>query len=288
MRVLITGAAGQVGRQLLRDVPDTAEAIGLSRTELDLTDAVAVERHVLTYRPSVLINVAAYTAVDRAETEVDQAFATNEAAVATLAQICAKHRIRLLHISTDFIFNGSAGRPYVADDRPDPLNVYGASKLAGERRISAQAGLDWTIIRTAWVYASAGRNFVLTMLRLFQERPVVRVVCDQIGTPTSAPTLSRCLWAAASHDAPSGVLHFTDAGVASWYDFAIAVYEEARALGLINGDVEVVPIRTAEYPTPARRPSYSVLDTTATTEGLKLPLVHWRAALRDVLKELRV
>jgi dTDP-4-dehydrorhamnose reductase len=167
------------------------------------------------------------------------------------------------------------------------LSVYGASKLAGERQIAAHARLDWRIVRTAWVYASTGRNFVLTMLRLFKERPIVRVVADQVGSPTSADSLARCVWRTAASNEAKGILHFTDAGVASWYDFAVAIYEEAKELGLVTKSVDIQPIRTTDYPTPARRPSYSVLDVSSTSEILGLTPVHWRTHLRQVLRELR-
>lgn len=287
MKVLITGAAGQLGRALLQSVPTGTDAIGLDRSELDLTQSDAVERYLQEARPAVLINAAAYTAVDKAESEVERAYAVNADAVATLARTCSALRIKLVHVSTDFVFDGNSSRPYEPAHAPNPLNVYGASKLQGERHIAAERDLDWKIVRTAWVYDSSGRNFVLTMLRLFRERPTVSVVADQVGTPTSARSLAACLWLAARDDGPPGILHFTDAGVASWYDFAVAIREEAVALGLIDRVVDVVPISTAQYPTAARRPAYSVLDKTATLQRLGLASVHWRVNLRAVLKELQ-
>lgn len=288
MKTLIVGAAGQLGRALCRTVPDGVEALALDRTQLDITSEQAVAQAVNSLCPDVVINASAYTAVDLAESQPEQAFAVNADAVGGIAGACAAAGIRFVHVSTDFVFDGSSGRPYRPDDATHPLGVYGASKLAGEQKIAAYTGLDWTVVRTAWVYASSGRNFVLTMLRLFKERRVVRVVADQIGTPTSALSLSECVWRAASSGKLRGIAHFSDAGVASWYDFAVAIYEEASGLGLLSEPVEVQPIQTKDYPSSARRPSYSVLDVTATTAALGLAPVHWRTNLRHVLRELRV
>ncbi|WP_129645433.1 dTDP-4-dehydrorhamnose reductase [Peristeroidobacter agariperforans] len=287
MKTLIVGAAGQLGRALLKTAPASVDVLALDRTQLDITREDAVAQAVHSFAPQVVINASAHTAVDLAESEPQKAYAINADAVGNLAAVCAASGIRLVHVSTDFVFDGCSGRPYRPDDATHPLGVYGASKLAGEQKIAAHGALDWTVVRTAWVYASTGRNFVLTMLRLFKERPVVRVVADQIGTPTSALSLSECVWRAAISGRLRGIAHFTDAGVASWYDFAVAIYEEASELGLLNAPVEVQPIQTKDYPTPARRPSYSVLDVTATTAALGLTPVHWRTNLRQVLRELR-
>lgn len=287
MKTLIVGAAGQLGRALLRTVPAGVDVVALDRTQLDITSTEAVAQSVRSVQPDVVINASAHTAVDLAESEPQKAYAINTDAVGDLADVCAASRMRFIHVSTDFVFDGSSGRPYRPDDATNPLSVYGASKLAGEKKIAAHAGLDWTVVRTAWVYASTGPNFVLTMLRLFNERSVVRVVVDQVGTPTSALSLSECVWRAATSGKLQGIAHFTDAGVASWYDFAVAIYEEATQLGLVSKSVDVQPIQTKDYPTPARRPNYSLLDVTATTATLGLTPVHWRTNLRQVLRELR-
>jgi len=287
MKTLIVGAAGQLGRALRRTVPNGVEAVALDRAELDITSEAAVAQSVNSLQPDVVINASAYTAVDLAESEPAKAFAINADAVRRLAGVCAAAGIRFVHVSTDFVFDGLSGRPYRPDDTTHPLGVYGASKLAGEQSIAAHTELDWTVVRTAWVYASTGRNFMLTMLRLFNERSAVRVVADQIGAPTSALSLAECAWGAATSGNLRGIAHFTDAGVASWYDFAVAIYEEATQLGLISKTVDVQPIQTKDYPTPARRPSYSVLDVSATTAALGLTPVHWRTNLRQVLRELR-
>jgi dTDP-4-dehydrorhamnose reductase len=287
MKVLIVGAAGQLGRALLKHVPADVELVALDRSQLDITHADAVSETMRKVQPAVVINASAYTAVDLAESEREKAFAINADAVGGLASSCEASRARFIHVSTDFVFDGSLARPYRSEDSTNPLGVYGASKLAGEQLIAARSNLDWCVVRTAWVYASNGRNFVLTMLRLFNERPTVRVVADQVGTPTSALSLANCIWRAAAPGSLQGIAHFTDAGVASWYDFAAAIYEEASQIGLANKPVDVQPIQTKDYPTPARRPSYSVLDVTATTAALGLTPVHWRTNLRQVLRELR-
>ena len=211
----------------------------------------------------------------------------NATAPATLAKCCAELGARLIHVSTDFVFDGAQGFPYSPDAPTNPLNVYGASKLDGERRIAATPGLVWHIVRTAWVYAADGRNFVSTMLRLFRERPAVSVVCDQMGTPTSAASLARCVWRLLADDGPSAILHYTDAGVASWYDFAVAIQEEAVALGLIDKAVSIRPIPTRQYPTPARRPPFSVLEKSGTFDRLQIEPDHWRVELRKVLQEMK-
>jgi dTDP-4-dehydrorhamnose reductase len=286
VKVLVTGGAGQLGRSLARSAPAAAQVVALDRNALDITDARALERIIDDLRPAAVLNAAAYTAVDRAESEEQRAHAVNSQAVAAMAALCAQRGIRLVHVSTDFVFDGCASRPYLPDDATSPLNVYGRSKREGEARIVGCSGLDWRIVRTAWLYDSAGHNFVTTMLRLFGERPRVTVVADQVSTPTSCAALAQCLWRATLDTGPPGILHFTDAGVASWYDFAVAIYEEARALGLLTGTVEVVPIATEQYPTAARRPAYSVLDKRATYSRLALSPTHWRANLRATLQEL--
>ena len=287
MKALVTGASGQLGRALVASVPDGVELVALGRAELDLADPVAIEGSVASHRPDVVINAGAYTAVDKAETERDLAFAVNGVAPGEIARSCRAHGARLIHVSTDYVFDGQQGVPYTAGDAPRPLNVYGESKLEGERRVAAVPGLQWLIVRTAWVYDGTGRNFVTTMLRLFRERTQVRVVSDQVGSPTSSATLAHALWRAAT--APATVpatLHYTNAGVASWYDFAAAIHEEALALGLISRPVDVQAIPSEQFPMPARRPAYGVLEKRATLERLSLAPIHWRVALRAVLQEM--
>jgi dTDP-4-dehydrorhamnose reductase len=283
MKVLITGANGQLGGALVKSAPGQAQITATTREQLDLTDAAAIGDFVARLRPDMVLNAGAYTAVDQAESEKTLAYAINASAPEALANACRAVGARLIHVSTDYVFDGHSSRPYRPNDVVNPLNVYGASKLEGERRIAQCAGLDWVVVRTAWVYAAQGRNFVRTLLRLCGERDRVGVVADQIGTPTSAASLARCLWKITTQPEVTGLLHYTDAGVASWYDFSVAIYEEAKALGLVRRDVEIAPITTEEYKTPAARPLYTVMDKSATTRALDLKLVHWRAELREVL-----
>jgi len=282
MRVLVTGAGGQVGRALAESVPAGVTATFLDRRQLDIADAAAVEACLKAHRPQVIINAAAYTAVDRAESEPEMAQAINAKGPANLARAAATLGAELLHISTDFVFSGSQGQPYRPEDRPAPINVYGASKAAGERAIREILGEGALILRTSWVYAPWGQNFLQTMLRLMETRPLLRVVCDQVGSPTSAHSLARALWQAVARPDFRGTQHWTDAGVASWYDFALAIQEEALALGLLSRSIPIEAIPASAYPTPARRPANSQLDKTEAYATLGAA-THWRVALRQVL-----
>lgn len=282
MKALITGANGQLGTALRRSVPEGMTATAVDFAELDITDPDAVAAMVDRLRPAIILNAAAYTAVDRAESDAVLAEAVNATAVGHLAAAARAVGARLVHVSTDFVFDGGSGMPYAPDAATAPLGVYGRTKRAGELLAGEQA----LIVRTAWVYAPTGGNFVRTMLRLMAERPEVRVVADQIGTPTYAPGLAAALWALAGQGA-TGIFHYTDSGAASWYDFAVAVQEEALALGLLTQAVPVVPISSADFPTPARRPSYSVLDKSGTTARLGVA-PHWRGNLRLMLNEILI
>jgi dTDP-4-dehydrorhamnose reductase len=281
MKALIVGGAGQLGRCLAATAPEGVQLVARDRTTLDITDAASVDAVVAAERPDLILNAAAYTAVDKAESDEAAAYAVNATAVGLLADAAAQHGARLVHVSTDFVFDGQAGTPYAPGAATNPLGAYGRTKLAGERL----AGENALIVRTAWVYASTGGNFVRTMIRLMGERPEVRVVADQIGTPTYAPGLAAALWTMTGQGV-SGIHHYTDAGAASWYDFAVAIQEEALAAGLLSAAVPVIPIATSDFPTPATRPSYSVLDKTSTFAALGGPTPHWRANLRTMIAEI--
>lgn len=285
MKALITGAGGQLGRALREAVPAGATVAALARAELDVCDSEAVAAAVARERPDIVLNASGYTAVDRAESESEAAFALNGDAPGMLAAAARQAGARFVHVSTDFVFDGRSGSPYPPDAQTNPLSVYGASKLAGEAAVRA-ADPGALIVRTAWVYAAWGGNFVRTMLGLMGERDEVRVVADQVGTPTHAASLARGLWALAGTGA-SGTHHLTDAGVASWYDLAVAVQEEALALGLLDRRVPVRPVTTADFPTPARRPGYSVLDKASAWALLGGPGAHWRDELRLMLGQLK-
>jgi len=263
--------------------PVGVTVVAFDRSALDVTSQMQVSTALAAERPDVVFNAAAYTAVDRAEHEEAQAFAINADAVSTLADATRSQGARFVHVSTDFVFNGQSGVPYAPEAAPDPINAYGRTKLSGERA----AGPDALIVRTAWVYAPTSRNFVTTMLDLMRERSEVRVVVDQIGTPTYAPGLAAALWRLAVQQV-SGIHHYTDSGVASWYDFAVAIQEEAIAAGLLDGAVPIVPIATSDYPAVASRPYYSVLDKQSTFAVLGGPAPHWRTQLRAMIEAVRV
>lgn len=283
MRVLVTGAGGQVGRAVLRNAPPRVEVIGLTHLELDVGDERSVARSEELRSADVIVNAAAYTAVDRAETDRDCALRVNACAPAYLAAHAARNGARLVHLSTDFVFDGSSSSPYRPDSPTRPLSTYGETKREGELAVLRALPERSVVLRTAWVYAVDGRNFMRTMMRLMAEKGVVRVVSDQVGTPTHADSVAKAIWNVVQRPELTGVHHWTDAGVASWYDFAVAIAEEAASVGLIPADVVVTPIATAEYPTPARRPPYSVLDCSSLT-ALGVESVHWRKALRAALR----
>jgi dTDP-4-dehydrorhamnose reductase len=285
MKALVTGAGGQLGVALLAAAPGGWMAVGLTRAELDIGDAAAVRAAIRDHGPDLVLNAAAYTAVDRAESEPEAAFRINRDGAGFLAEAATNAGARFVHVSTDFVFDGRSGRPWRPEDATGPLGVYGASKLAGEAAVAAAAP-DALTVRTAWVYGPTGANFLATMLRLMASRPELRVVADQVGTPTSTLDLAAALWRLGEAKA-SGVLHYTNAGAASWYDFAVAIAEEAVAAGLLERTPPVIPIATSDYPTPAARPAFSVLDKTAAFELLGSPAPHWRAALRTVLGKMK-
>jgi dTDP-4-dehydrorhamnose reductase len=284
MRALILGAGGQVGRELAGAAPAGAETTALGRAECDVGDAAAVRAAIRAARPDIVFNAAAYTAVDRAESEPEPARRLNAEAPGLIAAAAREAGARTVHVSTDFVFGGAAEGPRRPQDPPRPEGVYARTKLEGESAVRA-ADPDALIVRTAWVYAPVGANFVNTMLRLMAEKDELRVVADQVGTPTWAPSLAAALWRLAELRA-TGTHHFTDSGVASWYDFAVAIAEEGREAGLLGKSARILPIATADYPTPAARPAFSVLDKSSTWALLGGPAPHWRVNLRADLREL--
>jgi dTDP-4-dehydrorhamnose reductase len=285
LKVLVLGGGGQVASAVRASAGAHRELTVRSRSELDIGDAAAVAQELSRSGAQWLINAAAYTAVDLAEDQGAQAFAVNDAAVGILAQACAMANCRLLHISTDFVFDGQSNRAYLPADATNPLSVYGASKLGGERQALRAGGS--VVLRPARVSASTGRNFVLTMLRLMREKEQLGVVCDQIGTPSWAPGIAQAIWGLLDAEAAAGIYHWTDLGVASWYDFAVAIQEEALARGLLKHAIPIAPILSAQYPTRAKRPAFSVLDSSATRALIDVPARHWRINLRTMLDELR-
>lgn len=283
--VLITGAGGQLGYELQRTAPENISLLAATRDQLDISDAVSVNAYVKQHKPAAIINAAAYTAVDKAEEEQDLAAAINATGAKNLAQAAADHEIKLLQVSTDFVFPGDAYSPISPGSKCAPQGYYGQSKLDGELAIQKILGDKAYIVRTAWLYSAHGNNFVKTMLRLMSDRAELGVIADQIGTPTWAHGLAESLWQALEVDAV-GLHHWTDAGVASWYDFAQAIMEEGEALGLLDKQIKLKPLTTADYPTPASRPAYSILDKTQTWAALGVAGEHWRVALRKMMNEL--
>ena len=296
MRVLLTGAAGQLGQALVASCPAGVTLLPSSRSggpgqiPLDLADPLACRALVLEQRPDAVLNAGAYTAVDRAEQEPGLAQAVNAAAPAAFAEALATSGGQLLQLSTDFVFNGRQGSPYTPDQPVDPLGAYGASKAAGEAAALGYAG--GRVLRTSWVYGPVGRNFCLTLLRLHREKPELGVVADQVGCPTATHTLAAACWRALERAVDPGaaplprLLHWSDAGAASWYDFAVAIGELGLELGLLSAAAPVQPLTTAQYPTPARRPPYSLLECSGTRAALGLEPLHWRLALRQVLARI--
>lgn len=284
-RVLIVGGHGQLGFELQRSAPRNLDVGTVSRPEVDITDSDSVERIVQQYQPDVMINAAAYTAVDKAESEESQAWLVNHRGAENLAAAAARSDIRLIHVSTDFVFGGKNCRPRQPNDAALPRSVYGKSKLAGERAVLQQAE-NALVVRTSWLYSSQGHNFVKTMLRLMGERDAIGIVVDQVGAPTWANMLAETLWGLVTTDA-TGIYHCSNNGVASWYDFAVAIQEEAVSTGLLQRMIAVTPIRTEAYPLPAERPAYSVLDVSATEQLLGRQFPHWRESLRSMLLEMK-
>jgi dTDP-4-dehydrorhamnose reductase len=286
VKILVTGKGGQLAQELGNSVPQNHQLIILSVNELDITNSDLVNQIIIAHQPDLVINAAAYTAVDKAETEKEQAFAVNYTGAKNLAKACKQHNIRLLHVSTDFVFDGTKSTPYQTDDSPNPINVYGASKLAGDKAVM-EILPSAVIVRTAWVYSSHGNNFVKSMLRLMADKPSLGIVYDQVGTPTWAAGLAKWLWAIVEKSEVSGVYHWTDAGVASWYDFAMAIQELGIEKGLLRQSIPISAIPASQYPTPAERPNFSVIDKRSAESAAGIKTIHWRKQLSKMMDELK-
>ena len=285
MRIMVTGSAGQLGHELLRLPGDPGiERVGLDRRRLDVTDRAAVLDAVTDVSPDVVVNCAAFAAVDAAEADRDAAFAVNRGGAAILAEACAARRRPLIHLSTDYVFDGEKGSPYVEDDATGPLNVYGASKAAGEAAVRERLA-EHLILRTSWLYGAHGGNFVKTMLRLAATQAEIPVVDDQQGCPTAAPDLAAVILVlarrAAGGDCAWGTYHCCNAGETSWFGFASAILEDQ------GGAARLVPVATAAFPRPASRPRRSTLDCRRLAARFGIEMRPWRAALAGVLREIK-
>ncbi|MFA0426717.1 dTDP-4-dehydrorhamnose reductase [Vibrio sp. 10N.222.51.C5] len=313
MKILITGKGGQLAWELEQTTPSHFEIISFNANELDITNQVKVNEVVKNHSPDIIINAAAYTAVDKAESDKENAYAVNEKGSEYLALICKEINAKLIHVSTDFVFDGTKTTPYQTDDTPNPINVYGDSKLQGDLKINQVLGNQAIIIRTAWVYSANGNNFVKTMLRLMAEKDQLGIVYDQVGTPTWAKGLAEMIWSLvereklnvqgnkivqsngefstlseANFPLSTQILHWTDAGVASWYDFAVAIQELAIEKDMLDKAILIRPIPAGAYPTPAARPSFSVIDKTTAEQASGVESKHWRKQLSDMLDELNI
>ena len=288
-KILLIGITGQIGQELQQTLPSIGEVIGVGRQSLDLSQPEQIQERIAEIKPNVIVNAAAYTAVDKSESESDLAMTINATAPKAIAVAAQNIGATVLHISTDYVFNGQNHTPYKERDPTDPLGVYGKSKLLGE--IGVRENCDrHLILRTAWVYGSRGHgNFVKTMLRLGSERTELKVVTDQIGSPSwsydIAIAITQLLPKSLADEGIDGTYHFTNSGVASWYDLALATFNEAKQLGFPVKVEQVIPITTAEFPTPTQRPAYSVLAKTKITETLGNYPPYWRDSLRKMLSE---
>lgn len=292
MKLLLLGGNGQVGRELRRSLAALGTVTVATRDGVDGDVAAdfmapdALARLVQEMAPDVVVNAVAYTAVDQAESDAKAAFRVNAEAPASIAAACAASGATLVHYSTDYVFDGTGVRPYREDDATAPIGVYGASKLAGEEAIRA-SGAQYAILRTAWVYASHGKNFLRTMLRVGAERDELRVVADQVGVPTPAAWIADATTALLAHGIErAGTWNLTATGETSWHGFASAIFEEAVAMGVLEKAPAVLPIPTSDYPTPAQRPAYSVLDIGKLQRDFGITPPHWRDGLRAVLGEI--
>ena len=288
--VLLTGASGQLG-QSFRQYWDAAgqgnerKLIALSRDGFDLTDEAGMLNALNKYQPTVLLNAAAYTAVDGAESDRETAFQVNSNAVAVMAHWCKQHTAHMIHVSTDFVFDGKAEEPYQPDHQTSPLGVYGASKLEGEKKL-LEVLPSATIVRTSWLYSEYGHNFVKTMLRLMREKESLGIVDDQRGSPTSTHSLARVLHTLATEKCPGGIYQWNDGANISWYEFAQAIQRLGMESGLLEKAIPLNPLTTADYPTPAQRPAYSVMDRSKALDLPGFSVLSWESELRRVIEAL--
>ena len=287
MKAVLTGAKGQLGCELQRSQPEGIELFAYSSDELDICNQPRVRSIIEEKTPELIINAAAYTAVDKAESDREKAHQVNVQGVRNLAQAAKEKNIRLIHVSTDFVFDGKATSPYDEEAPVKPIGYYGETKLLGEEAIQEALPEQHVIIRTSWLYSAYGNNFVKTMLRLMTEKDELKVVSDQLGTPTYALGLAKVIWQCCQQKSINGLFHWSDAGETSWHGFALAIQEEALKINMLGKKIPVLPISTKEYPTPALRPAYSVMDKSKISRALNIEPRPWRESLRDMLIDLK-
>jgi dTDP-4-dehydrorhamnose reductase len=281
-KILITGSLGQLGYELTKTANENLELLCLDKHNLDISNRKEVFEILKTFKPDWVINCAAYTAVDKAETDVKVAKMVNEKGPKYFAEACSSLNIKLIHISTDYVYHAGLNSPIVETDKTNPSNIYGKTKLAGDKWVLKLLPQSGYIIRTSWVYSAHGHNFVKTMLKYGAEKPEMKIVFDQIGSPTYAKDLADAIWLIVENkiEIQSGIYHFSNEGVCSWFDFAKKIFQ------LQGFDTKVYPIRSIEYPTPASRPSYSLLDKSKLKNALGIKIRHWEEALGECLKEI--
>ena len=294
MKVLITGAQGQLGKELLKNIPNDIEVIPTDRETFNLLDLNNCREFIFNNKPDWIINAAAFTAVDLAEDEKEKAMLINSEAPTEIAKVLKKTGGKLLHISTDFVFDGKSNIPYKVDVEPNPINIYGKSKLLGENGIKnvLQDNNQYIILRTSWVMGSEGNNFAKTMVKLLKIKDKISVVYDQIGCMTSSKYLSIICWLIIQKDITKNIynqkiFHWTDAGVSSWFDIATAIGELSFNLNLLKKPAKVIPILSENFPTKAKRPKFSLLDCSATKDVLNIENNYWRFSLLEILQELK-
>ena len=287
MKIIVIGKSGQLAWELSQLSSAKNEIVCLGRKDINLTELPSVAETLKNHKAEAVINASAYTAVDKAESDLESSYLLNAKAVGNLAQACKILSVPFVHISTDFVFHGDKGVPYLPNDEINPLGVYGASKAEGEQLITEFYPENSAIIRTSWVYSIHGNNFVKTMLNLMNTKPELGIISDQIGSPTYAKGLAEVCLASIEHKL-TGIHHYTDAGVASWFDFAVAIQQFGFELGLLDKKTPINPISTSQYPTPAKRPHYSVLDKSSLTDALpELLLIHWQSQLHTMMTALK-
>ena len=285
MRALVTGAGGQLGIELLKMAPKNIDVVGLKHGDLDIADSGAVVATIERYRPEVIINAAAYNAVDDAEKESERAFSANATGPGNLARAAQTIGARMVQVSTDYVFDGRSDKPYQPTDPTNPINNYGKSKLAGEQEV-ARATADHLIIRTSWLFSAQGRNFLQIVLAALKDGKTFRAVKDQASVPTACRGLAEVIWLCAERGGPRGVAHWVDRGRATRYDQAVAIREVARRLGLITGADPIQPALSKYFNSPAQRPRFTVMDASELARQVGKPQRHWRESLADVLEEI--